>query len=119
MICKFCRGTENLHKDGYNISKNKDHIQQYSCRECKIKRLKKFRKTPEGIEATRKAVRKYEASHPERKNAWNKAQSLKNMPCIVCKEKAHRHHPDPLKPMEIIYLCPLHHKQQHILEKTN
>ena len=77
-------------------------------------RLRKYRKTKRGTEATRKAIKKYESTHPERRNAWNKAQSIKMQPCKICgKFPAHRHHPDLNRPLEVIFLCPLHHKQAH------
>lgn len=84
-------------------------------REYRTEYFKKYRATKKGKEATLKAIKKYEFNHPERKNAWNKAQQLKNEPCIKCGMKAHKHHPDINKPLEVIMLCPLHHKQQHVL----
>lgn len=79
-------------------------------------RVRKYRQTIGGREAILRAIRKYEASHPERRNAWNKANKLLKKPCIVCGEiNTHRHHPDPLQPLSITYLCPLHHKQAHMI----
>ena len=74
---------------------------------------KKYRQTKNGREATLRAIRKYETNHPERRNAWNKANKLAMMPCVKCgKIPTHRHHLDPLKPLNIIFLCPLHHKEE-------
>lgn len=82
-------------------------------REKRTEYHKKYRQTTNGKLNTLKAIKKYEINHPDRRNAWNKAQKLKNKPCIKCGEKAHKHHPNTSKPLEIIYLCPLHHKEEH------
>lgn len=85
-------------------------------REYNTKRLKEYRGTARGKQVARNAVKKYESTHPKRKFAWNKANKIPIKPCEVCGSlPVHRHHPDVSKPLEIIFLCPLHHKQQHML----
>lgn len=86
---------------------------QQNNRERRTEYYRKYRQTKNGKLAVQKAIKKYESSHPERKNAWNKAQKLLKKPCVICGKDSHRHHPDPHKPLEIIFLCPLHHKEQH------
>ena len=77
-------------------------------------RIKKYRKTQKGKEATRRAVKKYESTHLKERKNWNKAKQVKIQPCEICsKYPAHRHHPDINKPLKIIFLCPFHHKQIH------
>lgn len=40
---------------------------------------------------------------------------IKRKPCKICKaKKTHAHHPDYSKPLEVVFLCPLHHRQLHI-----
>ncbi len=40
---------------------------------------------------------------------------LKRQPCVVCgNPKVHGHHPDYDKPLEVIWLCPKHHMQEHV-----
>ena len=61
---------------------------------------------------------KYAKNHPERMKAYIlvRRRIPKNNPCSVkdCNIiKTHRHHPDYSKPLEIIYLCPQHHKDVH------
>lgn len=36
-------------------------------------------------------------------------------PCWVCGEKAEAHHPDYDRPLDVVWLCPEHHKQTHAL----
>lgn len=41
---------------------------------------------------------------------------LQRQPCEVCGEKAHAHHPDYSKALEVRWLCPHHHARQHAAE---
>lgn len=41
---------------------------------------------------------------------------IKRKSCKKCGKKAHAHHEDYLKPLEIIWLCPKHHKEVHKLK---
>lgn len=104
--CRVCKQNKS-NMTSWLVGKHR----QYMCRECNTEKLRRYRKTKSGIEATRRAVRKYETNHPERKPAWSKAQAIKREPCAVCGDpNTHRHHPDINKPLEVISLCPLHHK---------
>ncbi len=39
---------------------------------------------------------------------------MERLPCEVCKEpKTHGHHEDYSKPLEVVWLCTLHHNQKH------
>jgi len=38
---------------------------------------------------------------------------LKRMPCEICGGKSHAHHEDYSKPLEVRWLCPIHHQQLH------
>lgn len=38
-------------------------------------------------------------------------------PCFICGEKAEAHHPDYSLPLDVVWLCPPHHKQAHALAK--
>src|SRR3990167_7865102 len=43
---------------------------------------------------------------------------IKCSPCQICNNlNSQAHHPDYTKPLEIIWLCPLHHKQLESLDK--
>lgn len=79
---------------------------------------RKYRLTEKGKAATLRAIKNYESKNKVKKQNWGKAQKINKMPCIICgKSPTHRHHPDDNKPLEVIFLCPLHHKQLHIKEK--
>lgn len=44
-----------------------------------------------------------------------KRGDLKKLPCEICgSNKSHAHHSDYSRPLEVRWLCQLHHKQEHI-----
>ena len=45
-------------------------------------------------------------------NGAIRSGSIKAKKCF-CGEKAHAHHPDYSKPLDVIWLCPKHHKEKH------
>lgn len=70
----------------------------------------------------RQAVDKYARENPEKRRAWmtlNTALAegrVTKTGCEVCgAEKVHGHHGDYTKPLEVRWLCPLHHKWHHRL----
>lgn len=100
-----------LHKDKLNEKRRKLHI---TARAHETEYRREYRKTEKGREATRRAIKKYESKNKVRRQNWGKVQKIKSLPCIICgKLPTHKHHPDIAKPMEIIFLCPLHHKEIH------
>ena len=51
-------------------------------------------------------------------NQGIKMGRIKRQPCEVCGElKSHGHHNDYTKPLEVIWLCALHHKEIHREER--
>jgi hypothetical protein len=86
-------------------------------------------------EAVLAAKRKWQLAHRDEHNQstkrWQKANKeakkaqeavghairgrrLTRKPCQVCANpKSHAHHPDYNKPLEVIWLCARHHKQEH------
>lgn len=83
---------------------------------------REYYKTDNGKKAILKARKKYEETHPERRQAWWKTQyakkvgKIKKLPCRDCgtTKRVHAHHPDVLKPLEVVFLCPLHHSQEEL-----
>lgn len=71
-------------------------------------------------------MKRYREEHPEKvicQNAINsliRSGKLIRQPCSLCgKPKAHAHHPDYNKPLDVIWLCQSHHKQLHANAKNN
>lgn len=78
------------------------------------------RQTPEFKERRKVHNRKHREKTKARKKAHKKVENaikfgnLVRQPCNVCGSvDSHAHHEDYNKPMEIIWLCPQHHKDQH------
>lgn len=43
-----------------------------------------------------------------------KTNKIKKLPCSICGDiKSEAHHPDYQKPLEVIWLCDFHHKEEH------
>ncbi len=70
--------------------------------------------TEAGKQAKSRANRKSYEKNKLRHLAWQAAQSIALEPCEVCgKEPAHRHHPNPVDKLKVVFLCPYHHTQAH------
>lgn len=43
---------------------------------------------------------------------------INKLPCFICGcEKTEAHHPDYSSPLDVVWLCPAHHKQTHAMAK--
>ena len=84
-----------------------------------------FRKNNKGYKT--EEYRKYRKEHPEAVKAQRllnyvlKTHKIKKSPCEVCGEtlNIHGHHPDYSFPLRVMWLCPLHHKEIHMIKKLN
>ena len=52
-------------------------------------------------------------AHIAVKNALRSGKMHRH-PCCICGNKAHAHHEDYSKPLEVIWLCPKHHSERHV-----
>ncbi len=110
-------------RSAYAIAKR-----DYRCGACKEDPAKHrarqaiYRKTPEAKARHRKlmrAIRLTEAGRLESRarNVCNKAivaGKLQREPCARCgSATVHAHHTDYTRPLDVIWLCPLHHKEAH------
>ncbi len=96
-------------------------------REENIERIRQYdrdrAKLPHRIELKKEIVRRWNKKHPDRRNAQQKLRHavqsglVKKHPCWVCGEKAEAHHPDYSSPLDVVWLCTVHHKQTHALVK--
>lgn len=86
-------------------------------REKKLAYFKVHRQTEKGALNQRKANDLYRAKNPDRVKAWAAVsyRKLKKEPCKICSLlPTHAHHPNPKKVLEVVWLCPLHHKKTHL-----
>ncbi len=107
---KECRAINNL----YVVRRKNGVPVLHMCRGCNTKQKKEYRKTDKGRKATIRAVLRYQEQNELRKKVWGQTNYRipVSKPCIVCGDlPVHKHHPDINRPLEVVFLCPLHHKQ--------
>lgn len=91
------------------------------CRPCYAAYFRRWTKTGAGkrhvqnIAAQRKADPEKRAKHIIRcaVGAAVRHGKLRRLPCEVCGAQAHAHHDDYSRPLDVRWLCPMHHKQHH------
>ena len=65
------------------------------------------------------ACREWRKRNPEKYKAQNTVNNairdgkLQKQKCMICGGKAHAHHEDYSKPLDIVWLCPVHHSELH------
>ncbi len=118
-----------------NRAARRDHYREFdrqrSSHPGRVKARADYAASDRGREVHRKACRKYyrehgnpstivwQESHPDRRAAQNavayalRTGRLKAEPCAECGAKAHAHHPDYSRPLNVVWLCPLHHARAH------
>ena len=79
-----------------------------------------YQQTPQGKEALRRGTKAWERRNPVKKAASTAVNNairdgrLIRQPCEVCgKDKAHAHHDDYSKPLDVRWLCTTHHAEWH------
>lgn len=76
---------------------------------------------PHRRDKNRELSARFREASPERRKAQvilgNAVRSgkVQKLPCFVCGEKAEAHHPDYSAPLDVVWLCPAHHKQAHAM----
>jgi hypothetical protein len=107
-----CTETEGLTTRSTYPLKNGTRGKTYICRFHNAeKKRKEIARNPS---ASRRAEKNWDKRNPEKVRAHSKARKIKLEPCEVCGDtKSLRHHPDYSKPLEVRFLCWLHHKQVH------
>ena len=140
-ICKLCKLEKSLTKCFYKQSKYynpycnkcrkiiksnyvkthqhniKKYRKEYYNSDLGKRMLKTYHKSKQYIDY----IKNYYIKFPERKMAVQKLNSLLRhgkvikRPCEICgiKKSVHAHHEDYSKPLEVIWLCPSHHKERH------
>lgn len=74
---------------------------------------------PHRMELAKRVHAEWKQDYPERRAAHMKvlyalrSGKLERQPCWICGAKAEAHHPDYSMPLDVVWLCPSHHKQAH------
>lgn len=102
-------------------TKNGEEHRYFICRAHRAERQRRYYAT-RGRQAVTRAVQTYVLKNPERRKAWAAARSIPLEPCewrtgedrqCGASRGIHRHHEDPAKQLDVVFLCPLHHKRRH------
>jgi hypothetical protein len=128
----FYAGTGKICKECYklkvrkNRAENVDHYRDYD--------RERYHADPDRKEYTRskykdwvarnpgvttKTTREWRARNPEKYKAQNAVNNairdgkLIRKGCEVCGDKAHAHHEDYSRPLDVVWLCPIHHGERH------
>lgn len=79
----------------------------------------KYHRTEKGRKTVADKRKQFRREYPDRTRAHNavsnaiRAGRLERQPCEVCGKKAQAHHDDYSKPLDVRWLCPLHHTAVH------
>lgn len=108
--CKECTKKDvSMHR-----ANNVDVIRQYDRARSKL---------PHRKAKAAKVFEEWKSKHPDRRKAQQAVNNairdgkLAKLPCFVCGEKAEAHHPDYSSPLDVVWLCPPHHKQAHAIAR--
>jgi len=129
-VCTKCKVKKELSSFSKDISA-KGGLFSW-CKECSNKQRATYREGKREYERKQRA--EYRKKYPEmrygmrnwteeNRRKWQvnnkvwyalKKGVIQKEPCSTCgEEKVHAHHEDYSKPLKVIWLCPLHHKQKH------
>ncbi len=81
---------------------------------------KAYAKTRRGKKAHRRASKAYQIANPEKRAAHVAVSNalrdgwISKRPCTVCGSwKSQAHHPDYRRELDVVWLCPAHHRARH------
>lgn len=118
--CKECAKNDTTNHRNENLERVREYDRQRSNQPHRVTARYEYQRTKAGLAAHNKANRKWSENNARKRAAQilfrNRSRfdtSLKSNPCIKCGAKAHGHHENYDKPLEVVWLCPLHHKARH------
>lgn len=122
--CKECTKADVKKHRQDNLEKIRAYDRMRGSMAHRVAARKEYKKTPAYAKSHEAAARRWAAKHPERRKAshivGNAVRDGKLIPwpvCAVpeCSEKPEGHHPDYSRPLDVVWLCDMHHKQAHAL----
>lgn len=128
-ICTKCTVEQPL-SEFYNTSNKCKTCTKFDVRENRLAKIDYYREydrlrasMPHRKELAKRVQTEWKAEHPGRRKAnvivGNAVRDgkLTPLPCLVCGRKAEAHHPNYDAPLDVVWLCPPHHKQAHALAR--
>lgn len=119
-VCKACHRANVKANREARAEQYREYERQRANLPHRVQARKEYAKSPEGREAHRRATRISNARHPVKRaarvlvgNALSSGR-LVRQPCEVCgRGRAHAHHDDYSKPLDVRWLCREHHAEWH------
>lgn len=124
--CKECvKARVHAHRQE-NLERIRSYDRMRGSMPHRVAARKAYQRTPAFAESHEAAVKRWEAKHPERKRASNAVHNairdrklipwpMCAMPECSCKPEAH--HPDYSRPLDVVWLCDMHHKEVHAMAR--
>jgi hypothetical protein len=119
--CKDCTKSDvNQHRQA-NVEQVRAYDRLRGTYPHRLEARAEYAKTSAGRESQRRARKRYVELFPGRAKAqWAVSNAIRDgrlirQPCLICGDKAEAHHPDYDAPLDVVWLCTLHHKQAHAL----
>lgn len=125
--CKDCTKSDVSKHRIKNIERIRSYDKLRGSAPHRVAARKEYAKTEAGKAAHRKALKVSRSRFPERSKARNAVSSairdgrLVPWPvCAIhtCDKKPQAHHPDYDRPLDVVWLCPPHHKEAHKLARS-
>ncbi len=122
-VCRKCGGERTQKKSGSTVQGQQRY--QLRCAACDSARekLRPKRSTKIQLRGPKKTAsnNKWEIANPEKRTAHKRVERavrsgrLERRPCERCGSEVnvHAHHDDYSRPLEVMWLCQLHHKERH------
>lgn len=123
--CKECVKRYAIEVRNKDIEKWREYDRQRAMLPHRVKARAEYLLTERGKQAHNRATTNWMRKHPNRRAAnlilgnAIKRGKIKALPCFVCGAKAHAHHPDYDQPLDVVWLCPKHHKETHELVNSD
>lgn len=119
--CIDCTKADVMRNRQERVEKYREYDRARATTEKRRQRHREYMTTPEGKAAQKRSAERWQNKHPQRRAAQvalgNAVRDgrLKSQPCFLCGADAEAHHPDYSRPLDVVWLCPAHHKQAHAL----
>ena len=119
--CSQCMKTKKKKYRNENIEKIRAYERSVSSKDYKVKSRNRYKGTQAYRDSHKRSQAKWIYNNKKAKRChsavWNAIGrgDLKKKPCVVCdtNKNIHAHHCDYNKPLDVMWLCPKHHKEWH------
>jgi len=122
--CKECAKNDVTANRVQNIERIRAYDKLRASMPHRVAARSAYMKTTAFAQSHKAAVERWAAKHPERlKASYMVGNAIRDgklirQPCLVCGGKSEAHHPDYSHPLDVVWLCPSHHKAAHAIARN-